>query len=107
MSPDTQMKANKNSKPKRKYRVYTAEFKKEVVAMAKELGSAETSRKLNVPVANIDKWKSGHSMKMATTPEHKELQDEIKKLKRQLDQSEAVIEVLKKTAAIFSKEHLT
>lgn len=107
MSPDTQMKANKNPKPKRKYRVYTAEFKKEVVAMAKELGSTETSRKLNVPVANIDKWKSGHSMKMATTPEHKELQDEIKKLKRQLDQSEAVIEVLKKTAAIFSKEHLT
>ena len=107
MSPDTKMKASKNLKPKRKYRVYTAEFKKEVVAMAKELGSAETSRKLNVPVANIDKWKSGHSMKMATTPEHKELQDEIKKLKRQLDQSEAVIEVLKKTAAIFSKEHLT
>ena len=46
-------------------------------------------------------------MKMAASPEQKELQDEIKKLKRQLEQSEAVIEVLKKTAAIFSKDHLT
>ena len=77
MSPDTKMKASKNLKTKRKYRVYTAEFKKEAVTMAKELGSSETSRKLNIPLANIDKWKSGHSMKMASSPEHKELQDEI------------------------------
>ena len=107
MSPDTQMKANKNPKPKRKYRVYTAEFKKEVVAMAKELGSTEASRKLNVPLGNIDKWKSGHSMKLASSPELKALQDENKKLKRQHEQDQAIIEVLKKTATIFSKEHLT
>lgn len=107
MSPDNKMNAVKSPKIKRKYRVYTAEFKKEVVAMAKELGSAETSRKLNVSLTNIDKWKSGHSMKMASSPEQKELHDEIKKLKRQHEQDLAIIEVLKKTAAIFSKEHLT
>jgi len=94
-------------KKRRQYRVYTPEFKKEVVAMAKELGTAEVSRKLGVPLSNIDKWKSGTAMKMAASPEQKELQDEIKKLKRQLEQSEAVIEVLKTTAAIFSKDHLT
>ena len=107
MSPDTQMKANRNLKPKRKYRVYTAEFKKEAVTMAKELGSSETARKLNVPLGNIDKWKSGHSMKLTSSPELKAVQDENKKLKRQHEQDQAIIEVLKKTAAIFSKEHLT
>jgi transposase-like protein len=107
MSPDRNMKTNKTPKPKRKYRVYTAQFKKEAAAMAKELGSSETARKLNVPLANIDKWKSGHSMKMTSSPEIKELQDEIRKLKRQAEQDAAIIEVLKKTAAIFSKGHLT
>lgn len=104
MCPKAAMKPEKN---KRKYRVYTPAFKKEVVAMAKELGSAETSKKLDVPLSNIDKWKTGHSMKMTSTPELKELQDEIKKLKRQHEQDLAIIEVLKKTAAIFSKDHLT
>ena len=97
----------KSETKKRKNRVYTPEFKKEVVAMAKELGSAETSKKLDVPLSNIDKWKNGHSMKLTSTPELKELQDENKRLKRQHEQDLAVIEVLKKTAAIFSKDHLT
>jgi transposase len=101
------MKLVKNQKPKRAYRSYTPAFKKEAVAMAKEIGSSETARKLGIPLANIDKWKSGHSMKLASSPEQKELQDEIKKLKRQLEQAEAINEILKKTAAIFSKDHLT
>lgn len=104
MCPKSNMKSEKK---KRKYRVYTPDFKKEVVAMAKELGSAETSKKLDVPLSNIDKWKNGHSVKLTLTPELKELQDENKKLRRQHDQDLAIIEVLKKTAAIFSKEHLT
>jgi len=107
MCPKQHPNPSMKIKKRRQYRVYTPEFKKEVVAMAKELGTAEVSRKLGVPLSNIDKWKSGTAMKMAASPEQKELQDEIKKLKRQLEQSEAVIEVLKKTAAIFSKDHLT
>jgi len=104
MSTKTHMEQNK--KP-RKYRVYSAEFKKEAVELAKELGSAETSRKLGVPLSNIDKWRSGHSMKAAVSPSEKEYLNEIKQLKRELERSHAVIEVLKKTAAIFSKDHLT
>ena len=97
----------KSEKKKRKYRVYKPEFKKEVVAMAREIGSAETSKKLGVPLSNIDKWKNGHAMKMTSTPELKELQDENKRLKRRLEQEQAINEILKKTAAIFSKDHLT
>jgi len=107
MCPKQQPKPPGKTEKKRQYRTYTAQFKKEVVAMAKELGTAETARKLDVPLSNVDKWRSGTAMKLASSPEQKELQDEIKKLKRQLEQSEAVIEVLKKTAAIFSKDHLT
>lgn len=104
MCPRSMMKSDKK---KRTYRAYTPDFKKEVVAMAKEIGSAETSKKLDVPLSNIDKWKNGHAMKLTLTSELKELQDENKKLRRQHDQDLAIIEVLKKTAAIFSKEHFT
>ena len=75
--------------------------------MAKELGTAETARKLGVPVSNVDKWKSGNGVKASTSPEVRALQDENKRLKRQLEQSDAIVEILKKTAAIFSKDHLT
>ena len=104
MGPEVQKKSDHKN---RKHRVYTPEFKKEVVALAKELGTSEASKKLGVPLSNIAKWRSGHAMKSAITPEQRDLHDEIKRLKRQLEQSEAVIEVLKKTAAILSKEHLT
>lgn len=107
MSPKQHPNPPGKIEKKRQYRVYTPEFKKEVVAMAKELGTSETARKLGVPPSNVDKWKSGTAMKTASSPEQKELQDENKRLKRKLEQSEAIIEVLKKTAAIFSKDHLT
>jgi transposase len=98
---------DKKQKEKRpKHRVYTPDFKKEAVILAKEIGSAEASRKLSIPLSNIDKWKSGHSMKSVIPVEQKELQDEIKRLKRQLEQSEAINSILKKTAAIFSRDHL-
>lgn len=103
MSAKTNMEQNKKL---RKNRVYSPEFKKEAVELAKELGSAETSRKLGVPLSNIDKWRAGLQMKMAASPEAKEYLQENKRLKRELEQSHAIIEVLKKTAAIFSKDHL-
>lgn len=103
MCPEAAMTERKKSK---KYRTYTPEFKKEAVRLARELGSSEAAKKLGVPLSNIDKWKSGHAMKMVSSPELKELQDENKRLKRRLEQAEAINEILKKTAAIFSKEHL-
>ncbi len=97
-------KEQKEQRPK--HRIYTAEFKREAATLAKEIGSTEAARKLGIPLSNVDKWRSGHSMKSVIPTEQKELQDEIKRLKRQLEQSEAINSILKKTAAIFSKDHL-
>lgn len=104
MSTKVIMEANKK---KRNHRVYTPEFKLEAARLAKELGSSEASKKLSVPLSCIDKWKGGHSMKATQSPELKALQDENKKLKRQLEQEQLINGILKKTAAIFSKDHLT
>ena len=99
MNKETKSKGSKN-------RTYTPEFKIEAATLAKKMGTTAAARKLGVPTSNIDKWRSGHSMKSTISPDVKELQDEIKRLKRQLEQSEAVNAILKKTAAIFSKDHL-
>lgn len=98
--------STKVMKKSKSYRKYTPEFKVEAVKLAKEIGSGEASKKLNVPPSCIDKWKSGHAMKSAMSPELKALQDENKKLKRELEQEKAINLVLKKTAAIFSRDHL-
>ena len=58
---------------KSSYRNYTPEFNVEAARLAKEIGSSEASKKLNVPLSCIDKWKSGHAMKSAVSPELKSL----------------------------------
>ncbi len=103
MSTKDQMEKKKS---KRKHRVYTPEFKLEAAKLAKEIGSSEASKKLSVPLSCIDKWKSGHSMKAVQPAAVKELQAEIKRLQRQLNEEQAINAILKKTAAIFSKDHL-
>jgi transposase len=105
MSQDIDM--NKKPQKPRKNRIYSTEFKQEAIRLAGELGVTAAARQLGIPMSNVDKWKSGIAIKAATSPRERELLEENKKLKRELERSEAVNEILKKTAAIFSKEHLT
>ena len=97
----------KESLKKRKHKTYSPEFKLEAVRLAKEIGSSEASKKLSVSLSCIDKWKGGHAMKSTLSPELRALQEENKKLKKALEQEQLINAILKKTAAIFSKDHLT
>jgi len=97
-----------------KTRSYTAEFKEQAVRLAEEIGSARRAAKqLGVSEANVHNWKiksklgklkdSKNNMSM-TVSETSE--DELKRLRKEVEELKKVNYILKKAAAFFSQDHL-
>ena len=90
---------------KRKNRKYSEEYKQEAVELAKKLGVSEASRKLEIPLNNLQGWKSGKSSySIEKSQDIVKLQSEVKRLKKELAKEKAIVEILKKATAFFSKE---
>ena len=90
---------------KRKNRKYSQEYKQEAVELAKKLGLSEASRKLEIPLSNLERWKSGkNSYSIEKSQDIVKLQSEVKRLKKELAEEKAIVEMLKKATAFFSKE---
>ena len=74
---------------------YTAEFKKEAVQLAENIGVSQ------------DRWKKEKKdLPIEKSQNVLKLQLEIRKLKKELAEERAIVEMLKKTTAFFSKENL-
>ena len=84
---------------------YTDDFRQKAVELSHKIGTSETSRRLDIPLASLQKWKwkknSSHS-----APDILKLQKEIKRLKKELEEERMIVDMLKKTTAYFSKETL-
>jgi transposase len=99
-------------------RRYTAEFKRQAVELARELGSApKAAQQLGVPESNIHNWReklkagaqftdrnSGNSSNQSIAAESAE--EELKRLRRENQDLKKANYILKQAAAFFSQDHL-
>jgi len=88
-----------------KVKKYTQEFKEQAVELSQKIGTSEASRKLDIPLSNLQRWRSkGHTRN--STSDVLKLQKENKRLKKELEEERMIVDMLKKTTAYFSKETL-
>lgn len=94
-------------------RRYTAEFKIEAARLAESVGCNEASRRLEVPAANIGKWRQllrtgslilDSTKGPALVPGDRELIDENDRLRRELANVKLDLDILKKAAAYFARQ---
>lgn len=97
-----------NQKQQKKH--YPPEFKAEAVALCKKVGLTKASQDLQVSLSSLDRWRRDidgvdtHSD--PSKPSYEALENENRRLKKELQYIEEINKVLKKSTAIFSSSHL-
>jgi transposase len=89
-------------------RKYTLEFKRQAADLAIRNGVQKAANQLGVNVTNIQRWKSEvnrESQKEQKTRK-RDLEDEVKQLRKENDELKKVNFILKKAAAVFSQDQL-
>lgn len=94
-------------------RQYTDEFKIEAVRLAESIGGTTAAKRLGIPQSSIWNWIllkrkgefSGHGAGAVPTKRGvAELETENSRLRRELANAQADLEIVKKAAAYFAKE---
>ena len=86
-------------------RKYPLDFKQDALRLSDKVGVVEASDKLNIPLSTLQKWKcKKHKLPVEKSTDILRLQLEVKKLKKELIEKEAIIGMLKKATAFFSRE---
>ena len=89
---------------------YTDEFEQDAVKLVVEqrYSCPEVGRRLGVSASNVSRWVRQHSQDQQDLSEggipRKELETEIRRLKKENKRLEMEREILKKAAAFFAKE---
>ena len=89
---------------KKERRKYSQEYRQEALELAKKLGISEASRKLDISLSNLQRWKSQKNAPVEKFQDIVKLQSEVRRLKKELAEEKAIVEMLKKATAFFSKE---
>ncbi len=92
-------------------RRYTKEFKIEALNLAKELGSySAAARQLGINDGVLHGWKDKYGIsindKTKSVVESVKEADEIRELKKKIQELEKTNYILKRAAAFFSQDHL-
>lgn len=99
-----------DAKSKKLRRRYDEDFKKEAVRLSKEKGLKTTAQDLGICEPTLSRWRKRYldpkSSPSDTAPSYDELLKENQRLKKEMGYFEDINEVLKKSTAIFSKDHL-
>ena len=105
----------------KKLRNYTSEFRQQAMTLADELGSYRiAAERLGVPGATLYNWlwqRKQRGVAPATAPSKAtapgpaapsaiELQDELRRVRKELEHERKVNQILKAAAAFFSQDHL-
>ena len=89
---------------------YTKEFKRDAVNLATEQGYSanEVGRRLGINQSNVSRWVREYRREKQDSAEgeipRKELEVEVKRLKKENQRLQMEREILKKAAAFFAKE---
>ena len=89
---------------KKERRKYSQEYRQEALELAKKLGISEASRKLDISLSNLQRWKSQKNAPVEKFQDIVKLQSEVRRLKKELAEEKAIVEMLKKATVFFSKE---
>lgn len=89
---------------KRIRKKYSLEYKQEAIELSKKLGASQASQQLDIPLSCLQRWKFQKDIPVEKSQDVVKLQAEVRKLKKELAQEKAVVEMLKKATAFFSKE---
>ena len=90
-------------------RKYATEFKQEAVQLAERVGAPQASVDLGIPYDNIRRWvqqTSNSGKGTSSGPSKEELEAETRRLRKENGYLKKINEVLKKSTAIFSKDHI-
>jgi len=89
---------------------YSKEFKMEAVKLASKLGAVEAAKELGVTAKSLRDWSNGKKLSGSTSSKVKASEAELEKenlyLKKENRNLKLINEVLKKSTAIFSKDHI-
>lgn len=95
---------------KKKARQYSDEFKEEAVKLSQNIGVKAAALELGIHAPMLSNWRqkilNPKSPKSKDELSYAELLKENKKLKKELGWMQDINEVLKKSTAIFSNDHL-
>lgn len=91
-----------------KRKIYTKEFKHQAISLVKEANrsAASVAQELDINVNTMYNWLGSASNKGFGQVVNKDASLEIKRLKKELAQSNLERDILKKAAAYFAKETL-
>lgn len=94
-------------------RTYTQEFKKQALDLAQELNSIpKAAEQLGIAKMNLYAWKSQADLLLTgnSSSEHKSINtddlEELKRLRKEVQELKKVNHILKSAAAFFSQDHL-
>lgn len=93
-------------------KTYTAEFKREAVQLAQSSGKpiAQVARELGISDTSIHQWRKElgeHGREAFPGSGHQSAQEEeLRRLKRELERTQKERDILKKALAIFSQHQL-
>lgn len=89
---------------------YSKEFKLEAIARSKVNGKRKTCEELGIASSSLHRWSHEFSdqvpNKTTNKPSYQDLENEVKKLKKELGYIEEINRVLKKSTAIFSNSQI-
>lgn len=95
---------------RRKRRIFAKEFKSEAVELIEKIGIPRASEELDVDQATLRAWhKKAKAPESSPTDEKKsyaELEKENRRLSKELGYIKEINKVLKKSTAIFSRDHM-
>lgn len=94
-------------KDKRVKRKFTEEFKQEAISLAQKIGNTKAAKDLGINESQIRQWKKKlEGSDSANKKSYAELEKEVNRLSKELGYMKEINDVLKKSTAIFSKDHL-
>ena len=99
-----------STKKMKSRKTYTSEFKTQAIDLAKELGVKKAAEKLGIP-GQLD-WNTHwvrYDKKISSDKEFRsseELKAELKKVKKELEEKNKIIAILKDATVFFCKENV-
>ena len=86
-------------------RIYSPEFKQDAIKLAENIGLGQAAKKLNIPLSCLQMWKCQKNIPIERSQDVVKLQVEVKRFKKELAEEKAIVEMLKKATAFFSREN--
>lgn len=86
---------------------YTSEFKQQAAELASRIGGNKAAQQLGVAVSTVHSWKKNIDNKEPQPKKDKiNLEEENRRLQKEVEELKKVNQILKKAAAFFSQDHL-